>query len=1291
MCPNGNYLSTLDWNYCRIFDANELLMDVESIPTYPTHATRVAAYIIGKEHSVIDCDTTAKWAIKLVDVKMKAYKGSRAQSLYTIVDALDSILTFVQDILIYQPEAKIIINHSWVWPRLENDHHFDPVINDPDSEGEINNKIKLTKEAGAIIIAAAGNQGADANNYSPASSSHAITVGAIDVNAKAWSKSNYGSAVDFYSYGVNVPWYPKGIDDKHQFLTGTSYAAPLIAGVVINILLLDPSKNGDQIKEALTQCLMLRENTGAFASADVPKWNCNCHKKYTWRCWFFNDHASRRRLLISGGDIFFRLENKETGKCIYSDSNDILSYELCDRLRDEQFWTMDDITYDNYFKLRNKVNNKCIYDNGASSSLSISSCLNSDSYYWSLPQSSYTATQYFIIQNKYSQKLINLDNSNNFGLISASSQTGSLSAEASGKTLNINCGAAEINIISAIYGENCASSNSDKEQTFNLAAECRGESVCSYTVDHTEIGDPASGCGKTYQYEYICRDSAQFWNILYDDYVSINSYNYPSYYWTHNGNNGDININSNPSNIENQYFRIKYPALNGDEDYISFESYNNPNYYLRDNYNPVNGQTGSLTLNLATKVLSFGFRTHIDETYAGSGLQTLTLIYDSEAYSCSFVAYPSSGSQAGVDFLCDGITSIISAGCTNSNGNNELLIESSGGGNALILDRIYVTPTTGNPIIITPYYPYTTWRPYRVCLSTDGGSDGCPTTSTKAKINIANSYVSYGSALSFICVTPSSFQNDASFKIVKSLIVDATYISFESANQADHYIRQRGGKLYIDPSENSDLYKQDASFIMDSELFRFWNDDNLNGNNNNNENRLSNYIGQFGICVKDTSGGETLTDTIQARIWYLDNNEYMTADWTFLGANFGAESKGKCIYFHDLVEYADKEWKYIDLSTCDNDGLTIDKIIYWDISTYQYQTLSAFDSSVCTVNGDYFWLDGNHMTSSGGECWAISIELSTGSIYMNPSWISGQSCETYINEADLCTIEVIETEETGKYFNFYDFELNLLLGRNDWSGNILQIHNSRTNQISSAYVWSHTYAEHVAGYTTQSIIGSGRWTNWQYNDFQSGDRLTITKQDLHCEPKCYFKALSVEHSNGLNGEYINFVIEVVDVILGRSNWHAENFNIYNTRTKQISKYILWRNPYAGGTGGIGHGRKNDGTQNINDFQTGDMLSFVGINVNCNPTECPLNVESHIESGGIGRYYTFTVTEANVIFGGSTTYGDYPNNRQIVLLQRTQEVMKVTIWPSSAWGRRDDNGGASANYGDFQDGDQLSFI
>eukprot|EP01084_Bolivina_argentea_P197367 338244_1 len=482
MCPNGNYLSTLDWNYCRIFDANELLMDVESIPTYPTHATRVAAYIIGKEHSVIDCDTTAKWAIKLVDVKMKAYKGSRAQSLYTIVDALDSILTFVQDILIYQPEAKIIINHSWVWPRLENDHHFDPVINDPDSEGEINNKIKLTKEAGAIIIAAAGNQGADANNYSPASSSHAITVGAIDVNAKAWSKSNYGSAVDFYSYGVNVPWYPKGIDDKHQFLTGTSYAAPLIAGVVINILLLDPSKNGDQIKEALTQCLMLRENTGAFASADVPKWNCNCHKKYTWRCWFFNDHASRRRLLISGGDIFFRLENKETGKCIYSDSNDILSYELCDRLRDEQFWTMDDITYDNYFKLRNKVNNKCIYDNGASSSLSISSCLNSDSYYWSLPQSSYTATQYFIIQNKYSQKLINLDNSNNFGLISASSQTGSLSAEASGKTLNINCGAAEINIISAIYGENCASDGFDEDQTFNLAAECRGKSLCSYTV-----------------------------------------------------------------------------------------------------------------------------------------------------------------------------------------------------------------------------------------------------------------------------------------------------------------------------------------------------------------------------------------------------------------------------------------------------------------------------------------------------------------------------------------------------------------------------------------------------------------------------------------------------------------------------------------------------------------------------------------------------------------------------------------------------------------------------------------
>eukprot|EP01084_Bolivina_argentea_P232248 391476_1 len=80
-------------------------------------------------------------------------------------------------------------------------------------------------------------------------------------------------------------------------------------------------------------------------------------------------------------------------------------------------------------------------------------------------------------------------------------ETGSLWYSSYGTTLNINCTDASIDILSAIFGSNCATSSS---QTSNLGNACNFRQNCSYAVLVNNINDPDIGCSKTYDYRYQC-------------------------------------------------------------------------------------------------------------------------------------------------------------------------------------------------------------------------------------------------------------------------------------------------------------------------------------------------------------------------------------------------------------------------------------------------------------------------------------------------------------------------------------------------------------------------------------------------------------------------------------------------------------------------------------------------------------------------------------------------------------------------------------------------------------------
>lgn len=108
--------------------------------------------------------------------------------------------------------------------------------------------IDLATARGTTVVVAAGNQAADAVNYSPASCSNVITVGATGIGGRIASYSNYGSNVALAAPGGD-PDSSAGISQGYVWSTGnegatvagrdilvgmvgTSMAAPHVAGIV---------------------------------------------------------------------------------------------------------------------------------------------------------------------------------------------------------------------------------------------------------------------------------------------------------------------------------------------------------------------------------------------------------------------------------------------------------------------------------------------------------------------------------------------------------------------------------------------------------------------------------------------------------------------------------------------------------------------------------------------------------------------------------------------------------------------------------------------------------------------------------------------------------------------------------------------------------------------------------------------------------------------------------------------------------------------------------------------------
>lgn len=105
--------------------------------------------------------------------------------------------------------------------------------------------VNAAVQAGIHFAVAAGNDNADACNYSPAAADKAVTVGASTLSDARAYFSNYGKCVDIFGPGLNILSTYIGSDSATATLSGTSMASPHVAGLLTYYLSLQPDSDSE--------------------------------------------------------------------------------------------------------------------------------------------------------------------------------------------------------------------------------------------------------------------------------------------------------------------------------------------------------------------------------------------------------------------------------------------------------------------------------------------------------------------------------------------------------------------------------------------------------------------------------------------------------------------------------------------------------------------------------------------------------------------------------------------------------------------------------------------------------------------------------------------------------------------------------------------------------------------------------------------------------------------------------------------------------------------------------------
>jgi len=111
-------------------------------------------------------------------------------------------------------------------------------------------EILYASRNGVVMVAASGNSGTSYVSY-PAAYPQVIAVGATDSADRRASFSNFGTDLDLMAPGVQI--YSAQGDFGYQYLSGTSTAAPHVAGVAAIMVSINPALTAVEVGEVLNE------------------------------------------------------------------------------------------------------------------------------------------------------------------------------------------------------------------------------------------------------------------------------------------------------------------------------------------------------------------------------------------------------------------------------------------------------------------------------------------------------------------------------------------------------------------------------------------------------------------------------------------------------------------------------------------------------------------------------------------------------------------------------------------------------------------------------------------------------------------------------------------------------------------------------------------------------------------------------------------------------------------------------------------------------------------------------
>ncbi|WP_156725864.1 S8 family peptidase [Streptomyces apocyni] len=115
----------------------------------------------------------------------------------------------------------------------------------------LDDAVRNSIASGVTYAVAAGNSNADASGYSPARVAEALTVGSSTSGDARSSFSNYGSILDIFAPGSSITSAWNTGDSATNTISGTSMAAPHVAGAAALVLGENPGSSPSQVGSAL--------------------------------------------------------------------------------------------------------------------------------------------------------------------------------------------------------------------------------------------------------------------------------------------------------------------------------------------------------------------------------------------------------------------------------------------------------------------------------------------------------------------------------------------------------------------------------------------------------------------------------------------------------------------------------------------------------------------------------------------------------------------------------------------------------------------------------------------------------------------------------------------------------------------------------------------------------------------------------------------------------------------------------------------------------------------------------